>query len=654
MKKELFHGLVVFLLILLGSFFTGLDSPASAVWPATGFAVGFYYYNRKSLIPISVALFIGALLYQTVFTDNSITLSIFFVLSFTFVGILEVIMFPIITDFVNKILKKKNITVKYSLISYAIISIIGASLIFILFGLRFDLESGISTSHSWFAGDFFGMMIFTSIYMLSKNYDKEITSIEVLKTISFATVFGGLLVLFFQYIVVPHVEIEVSLFLIPFFILGTFFISYRLLGLMSVIYISVYQIMYVGHHVSVPPSEVLLDMNITLVILILISILLRDRMIQLDESKVVTRITDERLTKLLTATTGFFEYRSFIDDSNLNFNEDYLERVFDIATSLFDSFDGASCYIERGESIYFVKTIDYDIEILNSSSISKSDFSFNINHPLYVLNAEESIKNKTKELYGKYKKSTKQIKESVYLGIQLGNGLHGGLSFDIFVDNEYSFTSDDLDSFSYFQSTMNHLFEDTYQIASEINIKDNLVIGLIRALEVYDFYTKGHSEDVARISNLLAKESGLSSKVIQEITYAGLLHDIGKIGISQHIINKQDRLEDDEYDLVKNHSLKGYEIITSIPGMEKIAHMILHHHEYWNGQGYPNKLKGDEIPLGSQIISVADAVSTMKTGRPYARKKSIVEIIDELERCKGTQFNPTIANIMIVHLKYDL
>ncbi|NSW77286.1 MAG: HD domain-containing protein [Candidatus Atribacteria bacterium] len=124
--------------------------------------------------------------------------------------------------------------------------------------------------------------------------------------------------------------------------------------------------------------------------------------------------------------------------------------------------------------------------------------------------------------------------------------------------------------------------------------------------------------------------------------------------IPQEILNKPDQLTDEEYALVKLHPLKSADLILGVEGLEDIARIIRHHHERWDGTGYPDGLRGEEIPLESRIIAVVDAFEAMTSDRPYKRALSIEEAIEELKRCRGTQFDPLVADIMVSILTSEL
>lgn len=140
---------------------------------------------------------------------------------------------------------------------------------------------------------------------------------------------------------------------------------------------------------------------------------------------------------------------------------------------------------------------------------------------------------------------------------------------------------------------------------------------------------------------------GLEDKVCKEVHIAAHLHDIGKIGIPDGILLKTSKLTSGEFEVIKEHSAKGYEILKDIEGFDNIASIVRHHHERIDGKGYPDGLKGDEIPLGSSIITVADCFDAMTTTRSYKKTMSFIEAFEELEKYSGTQFNKDIVKYFI-------
>jgi diguanylate cyclase (GGDEF)-like protein len=171
--------------------------------------------------------------------------------------------------------------------------------------------------------------------------------------------------------------------------------------------------------------------------------------------------------------------------------------------------------------------------------------------------------------------------------------------------------------------------------------------GLVLAVDTKDRYTKRHSEDVARYGVFLARRLGLSSELIRSIHTAGLLHDVGKIGIPDPILRKPGKLTAAEYDIVKQHVALGHMIVRDVPDIDLVRAGIRHHHERWDGAGYLDRLAGEEIPLIARILAVGDAFSAMTTTRPYRKALDLREALVRLEDASGTQLDEQLVRAFI-------
>jgi putative nucleotidyltransferase with HDIG domain len=176
---------------------------------------------------------------------------------------------------------------------------------------------------------------------------------------------------------------------------------------------------------------------------------------------------------------------------------------------------------------------------------------------------------------------------------------------------------------------------------------------LAAAIDAKDPYTKGHSERVAQIAVLLAQELYLSDRDIENIEYTALLHDIGKIGIDDRILGKSSKLSNEEFKKIKEHPIVGAKIIEPVDFLKNSYKTIYHHHEKYNGGGYPDGLKEKDIPLCARIITVADAYDAMGSDRPYRKKLSKEKILKEFTEQSGKQFDPQIVNALMLILKRE-
>jgi putative nucleotidyltransferase with HDIG domain len=170
---------------------------------------------------------------------------------------------------------------------------------------------------------------------------------------------------------------------------------------------------------------------------------------------------------------------------------------------------------------------------------------------------------------------------------------------------------------------------------------------LATSIDARDDYTLQHSTRVAALSLLLAQEMGLGKEELQELEVAALVHDLGKIRIPDHILKKPSPLDDVEFKRVMLHPRDGVNILENSRAMHRFIPAVLHHHEWYNGQGYPDNLKGEEIPLFAAIIAVADSYDAMTTSRPYRAGLAAEVAIAEIIRCRGTQFNPLLADYFV-------
>ncbi|MCX7770149.1 MAG: HD domain-containing protein [Proteobacteria bacterium] len=177
------------------------------------------------------------------------------------------------------------------------------------------------------------------------------------------------------------------------------------------------------------------------------------------------------------------------------------------------------------------------------------------------------------------------------------------------------------------------------------------VKALANAIEARDPYTRGHSERVAMISTMMGRELGLEEETLAKLELAGLLHDVGKVGIPDRILLKPGRLTPFEYTIMKEHSKMSALIVSEIDPLKGIVSWIKHHHEHYDGNGYPDGLKGTEIPLESQLIAIADNFDAITSIRPYREKITKDEAINYIESQFGKKFNPDIRDIAIKVLK---
>lgn len=200
------------------------------------------------------------------------------------------------------------------------------------------------------------------------------------------------------------------------------------------------------------------------------------------------------------------------------------------------------------------------------------------------------------------------------------------------------------------QSQMTEL-KDTYEKLQQANFQT--VLALAEAIEAKDSYTQGHCQRVSRLSLRIARQLGLPKDMEQPLQYAALLHDIGKIGIPERILNKKGPLDEEEMEVIKMHPLIGAQILSIMDFFAPAINGVRHHHERWDGKGYPDGVAAEAIDPLARIIALADTFDAMATTRPYRNSKGLDEILLEIRAERGKQFSPVVVDAFFDGELYD-
>lgn len=181
----------------------------------------------------------------------------------------------------------------------------------------------------------------------------------------------------------------------------------------------------------------------------------------------------------------------------------------------------------------------------------------------------------------------------------------------------------------------------------EVSNAEDIIYTLAQAIEAKDDYTKGHSERVGDYAQCIAQSIGLPDEEKEIIYRAALLHDIGKIGISDNILNKKGTLEQKEFVIIRQHPDTAVRILSNLKFVQKYIPYIKYHHEWYNGNGYPEGLSGEEIPIGAKILAVADAFDAMTSDRPYRKGMSVDAALEILDSGSGTQWDAKMVQALM-------
>lgn len=647
---------IMILTTFLGYLYTNDAYVASALWPAAGFAVGFYYAKGKKILPGLVSGILIAHLFARFFLlDEHFFITILFSIVFTITIIFEAYVFNKIMEGTKLIYKLSYASVLQFTIAALSASLIGAIISVSIILLVDQSNDFLTTSIRWAFGDFSGIMIFGIPIIFSFHYDKNY--IKDIKN----TFFSGLFLLvftLFSFFIFSDVNSflsfqNFSFIFMVFFFLISFYFSYRMIITVNGIFILMYQLLIDTSSIN-DLGLYLFGLNLFLFVLSSIAITTKAVLTNLEKGNQLLKESNIKFENLLDSTNSLFKLSDELLHENVEIDESYLIQMFNIATTVFENYDYASCYIKSDEELKFIAGYGYDVKILNKYFDNLEFFEWNINEPIIIRGGESTVVNKLNQKYSDFKEIYPTLKYSIRFNIFVKEGIVGGMSFDIMENSDKKFTLYDLNNFRSFQKLMNSFYEVNYLNSKNNNLKNDIVLSLIRTLELYDHYTGGHSEEVAFLAERIATRMNLEEKDIYNAYWAGIVHDIGKVGIPSDIINKAEKLTLEEYEKIKDHPIFGYEILNKSEDLKEIALLVKHHHEWWNGEGYPDNLKKEKIPLGAQILCVCDAVSSMATKRPYTLVKSSREIIKELQLYKGIQFSPIPTEEMVKFIEEGL
>ncbi|MGC8813105.1 HD domain-containing phosphohydrolase [Dictyoglomus sp.] len=357
--------------------------------------------------------------------------------------------------------------------------------------------------------------------------------------------------------------------------------------------------------------------------------------------------------KLEDSVERFWSFFMGISEmSNLTLkDEEFLRKVLEVVIELVPKAMYGSIFLKEENNFKLIATIGHEKSleglILDEGNYIGSEKPIVVKELLKIERRNEKLR----ETLLKY---SKPIKESLIVPLKWNNNLWGYFCLDIPEDSKENFDEFDIKLIEKFTNTISiFYFFRSYLKEREIYLT-KLITVLVKTLEYYDRYTQGHSERVARYAVKIAERIGLDRERIKRVYWASLVHDIGKIYIPQNLLNKNGRFTEDEYEFVKIHPVKSEEILSQVEELKDLGKIVRHHHERWDGKGYPDGLSGENIPLESRIIAVADAFEAMTAERPYKRALSLKEAIQEIEKNKGTQFDPFLAEIMIGIIKEEV
>ncbi len=651
-RQSLFIGLLLTLSVPIAYGFTMGVFSSSIIWPPIGFAFAFLFIKGKNIAPVVfLSIFLGYLIsnvavgnipsFTILFTSFLLTTSGFIGAS---IGAFLTIKFHIMLN-----LSPRNISLM------VLVTVLMSGISALLGNLTFIVQSMLSW-HSfidsftiWFFGDFYGIVIFGLPMVMSLQLDKHpyFKDFNLKEAFFFAVLILFSILLFTD--TIPYLSFVFHKYLyIPFAVIIALYFPIRTLYLFS---LTILLLMAVITPFVIEPDIFIYmsEVNILLVILTLITIVIKLIYLNLDAQKADQSIRQTRLEALVDSMREMFS----LSHQTVTLHESEVEteasKIFRMVFRMFDDIDYGSCVFVRGDKVHFVDTIGYDLDTMNSLPLSGHEWVKNLNKPQVFEHEEMLFKNAIgDEILDLVKDNNPfDLKESLFMSVPLTDKISCELSFDIDKKSDATFKGELLNYFEGLNIMITTFFEANQKSIGLADQKNSMVVSLLRAIDLFDEYTRIHSEHVAEIARDIAKKTGLSQEKVSELYWVGIVHDIGKIGLDIRVLNKPSKLTVLEYETLQDHPIRGFRLLRQSDTLKSIAQFVRHHHERYDGLGYPDGLKGNENMEQAYILGLSEAIASMFEKRPYAEAMSEEAIIDEIRNEKGYQFEPRLCDIAI-------
>jgi putative nucleotidyltransferase with HDIG domain len=356
--------------------------------------------------------------------------------------------------------------------------------------------------------------------------------------------------------------------------------------------------------------------------------------------------TNERLKETLVKFEDMVFIAGTLGVRDLN-ERDFLDLFLEKTLDIIDEADyGTISMIEDGEW-KFMAAVGHDLNILSKLRLKAEKIhlkkTVEIVDGLYD-NYDKDFSQSDANLL---RKAVKPFKQSLVLPFYIEGEFVGNLSLDIAKENSQVFSEDTKSMLNSISKIASSYLELKKSAKDKEEFQTNIVLSLVKAIEYYDAYTRGHSERVAAYSAMLAKKLGLSKEINNKIYWASLVHDVGKIFVTRAVLNKVSFLTPEEFNEIKKHSEKGEEILKETKGMSEISKIVRSHHERWDGSGYPDGLKGEAIPLESRIIALGDSFDAMTSDRPYRKRMNLEEAYEDIRSYKDTFYEASLVDAFL-------
>ncbi len=645
--------------IPLGHAFTLGEFDASIIWPAAGVSLGFLIgrFERRMLLHIGAGLVLGYAFSLFLIQGVELPRLVFQVLLSALSGMISALVGAYLIarnpeSARLEICWRSLKAVLSGFLAFTLLNSVLGNTGLLLLG-AVETEAFIESLFVWAAGDFFSLLVFAMPIALAIWMDPLPDRYGTTRELLLYVGFGFLTMLFFNQNI-PFLTYDAHNFLyLPVVIFVARRFSYRAFIVNTTIFLTA-MALFPPFTLEIGYFRYTFGVNLFLILIVttffavrFISHAIEQRQRGLYEKK-------HRREQLVEAVERLFSLSMQMEVSDEEQREDQARNLFHIIYRFFSRIDYGACLIRTEDEVRFIDAVGYDIEYLNSIRFNIESWILNLDEPVHIENAEERLQESLKEEYSTYDERNPRIKESILMSVKLTEEISCEMSFDIAQNSTARIDAFMLDYFQSMQLFLNSFYETETAALEHDRMRSSLVQSALRTIDLYDDYTRRHSEDVAALAEPLARAAGYTPERARELYWAGIVHDIGKLGVDPDIVKKAGEFTLAEYEAMQAHPKLGADLLGDATILSRIAQSVLHHHERPDGEGYPEGLKGEEIPKEAAVLSVAEAVATMAREQSYARKLSKEEILHELETYSGTQFDADIAAHAITLIKQGL
>ncbi len=366
-------------------------------------------------------------------------------------------------------------------------------------------------------------------------------------------------------------------------------------------------------------------------------------------------LNSERTLEKLTYDNQKSEFYNLLTNyitNDTHTDEEVIIKVFTYLMKRLGVCDKGSVMRLDENLVTFIYAQGYQLDILNSLELKARDIELFTSGVQLRKNVEKSLEKKMgTEKYNTYSEHAQPIYESIYIGLVEKEKVKLGISLDIsqpeFKKKHGTFTDEMMEEVRATQILVNAMLKMKDLVSLRNEMQYGVSSAFIKAFEYHDAYTMGHSYEVARISKLIGECLDYNEDNLNELYWAAMLHDLGKIVIPKQVLEKAGPLSEEEYDLVRTHCKTGASFLENAPGLECVAKYVRHHHESYDGSGYPDGLAGEEIPLSSRIIHLADNYHAMLSERPYRKELTTTAVLQEIINGEGKAYCPIVTEAFL-------